>query len=38
MEIMSVMKDPADGEERDNLTSRKASFMEPANPTGEFLW
>lgn len=37
MEIMSVMKDPADGEERDNLTSRKASFMEPANPTGEFL-
>lgn len=37
MEIMSVMKDPADGEERDNLTSRKASSKEPANPTGEFL-
>lgn len=35
--LMRVMRDPAVGKGEDEKTSWKASFMKPANPTGEFL-
>lgn len=34
--IMSIMRDTVVGKEGGEKTSRKASFMKPANPAGEF--